>query len=385
MAVDTSTVWGVHDKALTRKAAGEDIILFSIGDPDLPTLDITVDHAIASLRAGRTHYSPGAGEIPLRQAVADIETKSSGSTTSIDQIVIHPGGTNAIFTTLSCFLNEGDEIVIPSPMYVGYQGLLAAIGASVVQVPLNAGDNFSLDVAVVKKAFTAATRVLFLNTPGNPGGNIIDEAQLRELAAFCLERGVWIVCDEVYSMITFGTKHVSLLKAAQSLENVVVVDALSKSHSMTGWRMGWTVSSEDTARRILDFASGTIFGCCQFVQDAAAFALQNDEEYMRAIADEYRVRRDYALERIQRIAGLRANQPKAGMFIMLDVSQLADDGLAFAEGLLQHSGVSVLPGIAFGETSRRFVRLSLTHPVHIMSKAFDRIERYTVSLQQVPS
>jgi arginine:pyruvate transaminase len=104
---------------------------------------------------------------------------------------------------------------------------------------------------------------------------------------------------------------------------------------------------------------------------------------MRAIADEYRVRRDYALERIARIAGLRANRPQAGMFIMLDVSQLADDGLVFAEGLLQHSGVSVLPGIAFGEISRRFVRLSLTHPVHIMSKAFDRIERYTTALQQV--
>jgi len=249
-------------------------------------------------------------------------------------------------------------------------------------VPLDANDNFSLDLALVKKAFTAGTRVLFLNTPGNPGGNIITEEQLRELAAFCLERGVWIVCDEVYSMITFGTKHVSLLKAAQSLDNVVVIDALSKSHSMTGWRMGWTVSSADTARRILDFASGTVFGCRQFVQDAAAFALQNDEEYMRAIADEYRVRRDYALERIGRIAGLRANRPNAGMFIMLDVSRVADDGLVFAEGLLQQGGVSVLPGIAFGDISRRFVRLSLTHPVHIMSKAFDRIERYTSALQQ---
>lgn len=383
MAVDTSTVWGVHQNAIDLKAQGEDIILFSIGDPDLPTLDITVNHAIDSLQAGRTHYSPGAGEIPLRQAIADIETRSSGNATSIEQIVVHPGGTNAIYTTLSCFLNEGDEIIIPSPMYVGYQGLLAAVGADVVDVPLNAGDNFSLDVATVKKAFTATTRVLFLNTPGNPGGNIIDEEQLRELAAFCLERGVWIVCDEIYSMITFGNKHVSLLKAAQSLENVVVIDALSKSHSMTGWRMGWTVSSEDTARRILDFASGTIFGCCQFVQDAAAFALQNDEEYMRAIADEYRVRRDYALERIQGIPGLRANRPNAGMFIMLDISQLADDGLAFAKGLLEHGGVSVLPGIAFGDISRQFVRLSLTHPVHIMSKAFDRIERYTASLQQV--
>jgi arginine:pyruvate transaminase len=382
MAVDTSTVWGVHEKALALKEQGEDIILFSIGDPDLPTLDITVDHAIASLKAGRTHYSPGAGEIPLRQAIADIETRSSGSATNIDQVVIHPGGTNAIFTTLSCFLNEGDEIVIPSPMYVGYQGLLAAVGARVAHVPLDVNDNFSLDVAAMKEAFTTDTRVLFLNTPGNPGGNIIEEEQLRELAAFCLARGVWIISDEVYSMITFGSKHISLLKAAESLENVVVVDALSKSHSMTGWRMGWTVSSEDTARRILDFASGTIFGCCQFVQDAAAFALQNDEEYMRAIADEYRVRRNYALERIQGIPGLRANQPDAGMFIMLDVSQMTDDGLAFAGGLLEHGGVSVLPGIAFGEISRQFVRLSLTHPVHIMSKAFDRIERFTASLQQ---
>jgi arginine:pyruvate transaminase len=381
MAVDTSTVWGVHDEAVGRKAKGEDIILFSIGDPDLPTLDITVDHAIDSLKAGRTHYSPGAGEQELRQAIADIETRSSGKATRIEQIVIHPGGTNAIFTTLSCLLDEGDDMVIPSPMYVGYQGLLAATGANVVHVPLNAADNFSLDVDAVKQAFTSNTRVLFLNTPGNPGGNMITAEQLQELAAFCLARKVWIVCDEVYSMITFGQQHSSLLKAAQSLENVIVIDALSKSHSMTGWRMGWTVSSEDTARHILEFASGTIFGCCQFVQDAAAFALRNDEEYMRAIADEYRVRRDYALERIARIPTLSAIRPDAGMFIMLNVSKVATDGLSFAVGLLDRTGVSVLPGVAFGDITNGFVRLSLTHPVHIMSKAFDRIERYIVSAE----
>jgi arginine:pyruvate transaminase len=181
-------------------------------------------------------------------------------------------------------------------------------------------------------------------------------------------------------MITFGPRHVSLLKAADSLENVVVIDALSKSHAMTGWRMGWTVSSEDTAKRILDFASGTVFGCCQFVQDAAAFALNNDEEYTRAIADEYRVRRDYALERISRIDRLSANTPLAGMFVMMNVERTGLDGLAFAAGLLEHGGVSVLPGQAFGDITRHFVRLSLTHPVHVMSKAFDRIARYTSSL-----
>ena len=380
MAVDTSALWGVHDKACALQAAGEDIILFSIGDPDLPTLDFIVDHAIDSLKAGRTHYSPGAGEIDLRQAIADIETSASGKVTNVDQIVVHPGGTNAIFTTLSCFLDEGDDIVIPSPMYVGYQGLLGAIGANVIDVPLNSANNFSLDVEAVKQAFTPGTRVLFLNTPGNPAGNMISEAQLRELAAFCLARDAWIVCDEVYSMITFAQRHISLLNAAESLENVVVVDALSKSHAMTGWRMGWTVSSEETAKRILDFGSGTIFGCCQFVQDAAAFALNNDQEYTRAVADEYRVRRNYAMERITEIPRLSANAPEAGMFIMMDVEQVEPDGLLFAAGLLEHGGVSVLPGAAFGAITRNFVRLSLTHPVHIMSKAFDRIERYIASL-----
>ena len=381
MAVDTSTVWGVHDKALALQAKGEDIILFSIGDPDLPTLDITVNHAIDSLKSGRTHYSPGAGEEDLRQAIANIETLSSGNSTNIDQIVIHPGGTNAIYTTLCCLLDEGDDIVIPAPMYVGYQGLLAATGANIVHVPLDTSRNFALDIEAVKSAFTANTRVLFLNTPGNPGGNMIQGDQLKELAAFCLEREVWIVCDEVYSMITFDQQHVSLHTIAASLENVVVVDALSKSHSMTGWRLGWTVSSAETAQRILDFASGTIFGCCQFVQDAAAFALKNDEEDMRAIADEYRVRRDYALERIGKISALSTNQPSAGMFIMVNVENVAPDGLTFATGLLEDTGVSVLPGAAFGEITSQFVRLSLTHPVHVMSKAFDRIERYITSLE----
>src|SRR5210317_1575615 len=142
IAANTSPVWGVHDKACALKAAGEDVILFPIGDPDLPTLDFIIDHAIDSLKAGRTHYSPGAGEEDLRRAIANIETGASGKITSIDQIVIHPGGTNAIYTTLSCFLNEGDDIVIPTPMYVGYQGLLGAVGANVVNVYLDAGNNF---------------------------------------------------------------------------------------------------------------------------------------------------------------------------------------------------------------------------------------------------
>ena len=374
--VRTNTLWAVHNKAVSLQAAGEDIILFSIGDPDLPTLDTIIDRAVSSLNAGRTHYALEAGGLQLRQTIANIETRTSGKKISVDQIVIHPGGTNGIYTALSCLLDEGDEIVTPSPMYVGYQNLLGIIGAKVVHVPLNTDDNFSLDVNRIKDAFTPNTHVLFLNTPGNPAGNMISADQLQELAEFCLQKAVWIICDEVYSMIVTNQRHVSLVTAAKDLENVVVIDSLSKSHAMTGWRVGWTISSEPVAERIMKYSSATVFTCCQFSQDAAAFALESDEEYIKTIANEYRMRRDYALSRIKDIPRISANSPSAGMFIMMNIAQLTDDGYSFADRLLEEEGVSVLPGAAFGEITRHFVRLSLTHSIDVMSRAFDRIERF---------
>lgn len=374
-------VWGLHERACEMAARGEDVCLLSVGDPDLPTLPSTIAAAISSLERGRTHYAPGRGELSLRQTIAAIETNTSGKPCHPDEIVIFPGATNAIYSVLACLVDPGEDVVVAEPMYVGYDGLFRALGINAVTFPLDAARGFALDVPALQAAITPATRVLLLNTPGNPAGNMIEPAQLCELAAWCLQRDIWLVCDEVYSMITFAQPHTSLRKAASALDNIVVIDGLSKSHAMTGWRLGWAVSDLALGDRLLEFTSVTLFGCCQFVQDAAVHALTNDEDYIVGVRDEYRRRRDYVCQRIAAIPGLSCEVPAAGMFVMVNVADTGHDGLAFAEGLLARGRVSVLPGVGFGESCRHYVRISLTQSVAAMAPAFERIEAFVATLE----
>ncbi|MBW2540596.1 MAG: aminotransferase class I/II-fold pyridoxal phosphate-dependent enzyme [Deltaproteobacteria bacterium] len=373
---DASGVWAVHERASALRAAGEEVYLLSVGDPDLPTLPSTIDHAIESLREGRTHYAPGAGERRLREVVAGIEERSARRPCNPDDVIIFPGATNAIYSVMSCLLDEGDEVIVAEPMYIGYRGIFAAIGAVVVPVALDVGDGFRLSPESLSAAITDRTRVVFINTPGNPAGNMISAQELRALADLCLKRNIWLVSDEVYSMITFEERHVSLRTAAEQLENVVVIDGLSKSHAMTGWRLGWVVTHQNLVEHLLRFASSTVFGCCQFVQDAAAFALQNDEEYMAEVRAKYKKRRDFVCDRIASIPRIDCTVPKAGMFVMLDVRGLNTGGMRFAEDLLEEQRVSVLPGEGFGSSTRDYVRLSLAQPLPYLEEAMDRIERF---------
>jgi len=380
---DTSGVWSVHERACALQASGEAVYLLSVGDPDLPTLPSTVDHAIESLRNGRTHYAPGAGERRLREVIAEIEQRAAGRPCSPDDIIVFPGATNAIFSAMSCLLDVGDEVIVAEPMYIGYRGLFNALGATVVPVALGVNDGFRLSLEAVSAAITQRTRVVFINTPGNPAGNMIPADQLRALADLCWKRNIWLVSDEVYSMITFEERHVSLRTAAEQLENVIVIDGLSKSHAMTGWRLGWAVSHRDFARHLLQFFSATVFGCCQFVQDAAVFALQNDEEYMAEVRAKYKARRDFVCERIASIPRLDCTVPKAGMFVMVDVRGLGVDGLRFADALLEAQRVSVLPGAGFGQSTRDYVRLSLAQPLPYLDEAMNRIERFVKSRSEI--
>lgn len=372
-------LWQVHNEAMSRQAGGEDIILMSVGDPDLPTIERIIEHAVTSLYRGRTHYSPGMGELHLREVIASIETQASGKATTPDEVIIFPGATNAIFTALSCLLDPSDDLVVIEPTYVGYQGIFHAIGANIVTIPSIASKGFALDIAAIERAIGDNTKALLINTPGNPTGNIVSAEQLRHLASFCFDNDIWLVCDEVYSMITFDKRHVSARTAAERLDNIIVIDGLSKSHAMTGWRLGWAVAPVKVIERLLSFTSATVFGCSQFIQDAAAFALQNDAEYIHEITQEYKKRRDYACERIEQINGISCHVPAAGMFLMVDVSRSADDGFEFARGLLDKEGVSVLPGESFGQLTRNYVRLSLTHSVEVLEEAFDRIEKFLAS------
>jgi arginine:pyruvate transaminase len=299
----------------------------------------------------------------------------------VDEVAIFPGATAAIHAVMSCLLDPGDEIVIPEPMYVGYTPIMRAVDAKVRTVPLDASEGFTLNLKQLIATLTENTRVLFINTPGNPTGGIIPAADIRELAAHCSERGIWLVCDEVYSMFCYEGKHVSARASAEKLDNIVMIDGLSKSHAMSGWRMGWVVAPPALITRLGDYAGATLFGSPQFIQDASAFALENDQEYVQRMRNEYRERRDFVLHRLKKVRGISCTRPRAGMFIMCDVSGTGMDGRQFAHRLLDEQGVSVIPGDAFGPSTTAFVRLGLAQNKAVLKRACKRIREFCKHLE----
>jgi len=237
-------------------------------------------------------------------------------------------------------------------------------------------DNFFLDIDDIKAAVKSETRAVLVNTPGNPAGNMISSDQLAELAEFCFSKGIWLVCDEVYSLITFENQHVSLRASAKRLDNVIIVNSMSKSHAMSGWRIGWVIAPKVLVPNLVSFTDSTLFGCAQFVQDAAAFALRHDEISVVKMKEEYRCRRDYVVNRVSAIGGISCQSPAAGMFVMVDVSATGFDGVQFGRALLDQQRVSVVPGGGFGQSTGNFVRITLAQPIEVLTEAFDRIEAF---------
>ena len=375
----SSEAWHVHEQAIQMKQRGEDVVILSIGDPDFRTPDPIIDNAVSHMRVGRTHYSPALGEMNLRRAVADYESRTSPHPCSANEVSIYPGVTSAIYAVMSCLLDAGDEIVVVDPLYVGYAPIMQAIDVEMVLVPALPENGFEPRYDDLVAAVTHKTRVIFINTPGNPTGTMIDAETLRDLADFCHERGIWLVSDEVYSMFTYEKPHTSLRTATRQLENIVVIDSLSKSHAMSGWRVGWVVAAAELTRHLGNFSAMSIFGSPQFIQDAAAFALNNDEYYVREMRDMYRRRRDLVCERLEVMPHLKFLRPQSGMFIMIDVSELFADDKEFAQRLLDVEAVSVLPGSAFGQSTSGHVRLSLVQPEEVLMQGCDRLHNFVRS------
>ena len=368
--------WAVHDDALEMQRRGEDVVVLSIGDPDFRTPEPIVDNAVSHLKVGRTHYSPALGELSLRRAVADYETRVSPHTCSVDEVSIYPGVTAGIYAVMSCLLNPGDGVVVVDPMYVGYEPIFNALQASVQLVQAHSRDAFIVKPETIEKAVTADTRVIFINTPANPTGTIMPRQDLQRLAKFCQQQNIWLVSDEVYSMFTFEKPHISLRTAAGQLDNLVVIDGLSKSHAMSGWRMGWVVAPAELTVHLGNFAAMSTFGCPQFIQDASAFALNNDEYYVKEMCDVYCKRRDLVCDRLLKMPGIRFNKPDAGMFIMIDVSEFIADDKRFARELLQQAKLSLLPGSALGEATRGHVRFSLVQPESVLIEGCERLDKF---------
>ncbi len=371
-----SNAWDVTDRATHMDNDGADIIHLGVGDPDFDTPAGIINTAILSLQNGRTHYAPIPGELELRNAVAEACSDNFAIDVQADQVCIFPGAQCALFATLLCLAGPGDEVILLEPFYATYEGVAQAGGATVVAVPLSPDNDFSLDIDRIADAITDKTRVILMNSPGNPSGAVFDRNSIMSLAELCREKSIWLVSDEVYSELIFDAEHFSPLSIPQAQDNVVVISSVSKTYAMTGWRLGWTIAAPELVSHLSNLSQCLLFGVSQFTQDAVAYALRHEQQQVLAFRNSFKQRRDVLCDALEKIDGLVVHRPAGGMFTMVDVAALDYDGEQFANALLDDCGVAVVPGFAFGDSVRNCVRIGYLCKETILMDAAKRIQEF---------
>ena len=377
-----SRAWDIHYRAREMEMAGRDVILLSVGDPDFDTPPPVVDAVMDSLRRGRTHYTSMVGIPTLREAIAARHLRVTGQQVDARSVVVTAGAQCGLFAAMLCLAEAGDEVIVPEPMYVTYEGVIGACGARLVQVPLRGERGFHLDPDDVAAAVTPRSRVLMLNFPHNPTGATITAEELEGIADIARRHDLWVVSDEVYATLTYDAPHRSPAALPGMAERTVVVDSLSKSHAMTGWRLGWVVAPGDMPCHLENLALCMLYGCPTFIQDAAVVALSREFAEIDAMRAAFRERRDLVADRVDAMPGARCVRPEGSMFLMIDVRGTGLGSIDFAWRLLEAEGVSLLPCDGFGPSGAGYLRVSLSAPLAVLSDFCDRLERLLRTLDR---
>lgn len=371
--------WAVHHRALDRVAAGDRIILLSIGEPDTDTPTAVVESAIASLRAGRTHYSRSQGEPALLAALALKYTRRAGRVVSPDQVIFMPGAHTALYGVCQAVLDPGDVVVVADPTYAAYDAILASTGAEIARVPLDPDAGFQLDVQAVAAAAGPEARMVVLNSPHNPTGAVFEPDRIEALAELCREREMWLVSDEVYESLVFDGTFRSPFDGARGQDRVAVVSSVSKSHAMTGWRCGWAVGPAALIDRVRDVSEAMMFGAQPFLQDATVTAIEGDFEECAVMRADYRRRATIVTKVLDGSPAVAAHPPQGGTFVMVDVRPTGAGGVEFAHRLLDEAGVATMPGESFGAAAAGHLRVSLTAPDQDVEEGCERLRRLAES------
>ena len=367
--------WLTHYDASAARDRGEDVIILSVGDPDLDTPPAVVAKAIERLQAGDTHYCPARGRLALREAIAVSHAKRTGQTTQADNVVFLSGAQNALFVASLCTTGPGDEIISFDPMYPTYPATLQASGARMVRAATK--DNFRPDLAALTASITEHTRAIVWATPNNPTGVILNESELEAIGRLAERHDLWLISDEVYAGLAPGGQIPGL--AARMPERVITLGSLSKSHAMTGWRAGWLVGPAQLATHAESLIMCMLFGAPGFIQEAAITALSIAPEAEHRIRDYCEVRRTRMVAELADVPRIRTVVPEAGMFMLVDVRQTGLSGYEFMRALYASERVSVLDGAAFGRETAGFVRLCFATDEVSIAAACGRIKRFVQS------
>ncbi|MCG8462636.1 MAG: pyridoxal phosphate-dependent aminotransferase [Holophagales bacterium] len=370
----------VHHLATELVADGHDIVDLSAGQPDFPTPPAAVTAAIAALHAGHTRYTAAAGLPDLRQAVAERYHRMFGSPWDAPHTVITVGAKAALFQLVQVLVDEGDQVVLPSPAWVSFEEQVRFAGGEPVAVAMSTEDGFAIRADPLIEALGERTRMVLVNSPCNPTGGLIEAGELRRLAFACAERGVVLVADETYERFVYdGARHSSGAALARELpETIVVVASFSKTWSMTGWRVGWALGPRSIISKVISLQSHTTSNPTSFAMHGALAALERCEAEVEEMLSAFGRRRRMVVEALGTLDGVLCPPPQGTFYAFPDVSARFRPGrqgsIEMAEHLLREGGVAVVPGVAFGNDDH--IRLSFACSDVDLERALDRLGRH---------
>ena len=355
-----------------------DVVDFSAGEPDFPTPDNIKRAAIRAIEENFTKYTVVSGTMELKQAICDHHKDLYGTSYGVKETIVNVGGKHAIFNLTQALLDPGDEVVIPVPYWVTFKDVVNYAGGKCVFAETDELEGFILKASTVERCVTPKTRMIILNSPCNPSGAVFDRAELERIFRLAKDRGIWILADECYERFLYDGQPFSLATFPDAKDTVVIAGSLSKTYAMTGWRVGFVLAPAPVVAGINKLQSHATSNPTSISQKAAIEALRGPQDSVAVMLAEYRRRRDYVIERLRKMPGVKTQIPQGAFYAYPNVSGAFRDGIAnslqFSEKLLAEEHVALVPGEAFGTTEH--IRISYATSMKELERGLDRIERF---------
>lgn len=379
-----SDAWNILFQAWKDKAAGDDVIILAVGDPDLETPAPVIDAAKQALDEGHTHYIDIPGLPELRETVASELVRISGDETGryalgMDNIMICSGTQNALYTASICLLDPGDEVIALEPMYLTYQATFEVNGAKLVRVACPREGGFRPRTDLIEKAITPKTKAILFANPNNPTGAVFTTGELEAIADIARRHDLWVIADEVYAGQVYDGTHYSIAALPGMAERTVTCGSLSKALAMTGWRIGWVAGPQAFIDHAHNAGIVMHYGVSAFIQQAAINAIRDCREEMASMRETYHRRCGIVLDKLGNAPGLSAISPQGAMYVLLDVTGTGLTSAQFASDLYAAEKVAVLDAGPFGPSADGCVRIAFTISDDDIAEACDRIYRFAAS------
>jgi len=372
----TETAFSVLAKAKALEREGRDIIHLEIGEPDFSTPQHICEAAADALRAGQTHYCPSAGIPELREAAAEYLSRTRGVDIAPASVLVGTGAKPFLFFTILATCNPGDEVIYPDPGFPIYESAISWAGATPVALPLLEERDFTFDLNDLSDRLSARTKLVILNSPQNPTGGVIGSEDTAATAQLLSESGAWVLSDEVYSQMLYEGEFASVASHPGLLERTIVLDGLSKTYAMTGWRCGFAAVPDALVDPLTRFFVNSTSCVPPFVQLAGVTALTGPQDEPRAMVEEFRARRDLIVAGLNDLPGVSCRLPRGAFYVFPNVSGAPIDAEALAERLLDEAGVAVLAGTAFGQVGKDNLRLSYANSRENLERALERMRDF---------